>query len=101
MSAVVNTSIAFRRISPHTPLPKQPQQLHQLFDPGLADHRRAHTKQNVRHQLSFEPIGYANPANEPLVFNCFSNGQSGEEMAAGAAGGDQSGHFFATIALQA
>ena len=70
---------------------QQPQQLQQLGEPAPLQSAGVHAHQTkaFRHQLRFEPIGHSQPAHGPLLFNGFRNSQSGEEMAAGAAGGDQ------------
>ena len=70
---------------------QQAQQLQQLGEsaPLQPAGVHAHQTKTLRHQLRFEPIRHPQPAHGPLLFNSFRNSQSGEEMAAGAAGGDQ------------
>ena len=60
--------------------------LTKLLQPAGFD---AHQAKTLWHKLRFESIRHPQPAHGPLTFNGFRNRKSGEEMAAGAAGGDQ------------
>ena len=79
------------QLSDVEPSGQQSQQLHQLVQSAALETSclDGHQLELLRHQLRFQAVRDAQPTHLPTLGKRFRHGQGGEQVATGAAGGDQ------------